>query len=74
MQNIFRRFPSDLPSEPVAHSLKYLHWWQILALECLHVSHGGTGQQWPDMGTGALAAADLRHAACGISPIGGGHH
>lgn len=74
MQNIFRRFPSDLPSEPFAHSFKYLHWWHILALECLHVSHEGTGHQWPDMRTGALAAADLGNAACGISPIGGGHH
>ena len=26
---------------------------------CLSVSRGGTGQQWPDAGAGALGAADL---------------
>ena len=26
---------------------------------CLSVSCGGTGQQWPDAGVGALSAADL---------------
>ena len=29
------------------------------------------GQQWPAMGTGVLAAADVGGAACGISPLGG---
>ena len=33
---------------------------------------GGSDQQWPALGTGALAAADLGHATCGISPLGGG--
>ena len=40
----------------------------------LSVSCRGMGQQWPSMGTGALAAADKGGAACGISPLGGGHH
>ena len=44
------------------------------AFECLSVSSGGTGQQWPAMGTGALAEADLGGAACGINPLGGVHH
>ena len=33
-------------------------------LECLNVSCRGMGQQWPAAGTGDLAAADLRGAAC----------
>ena len=33
--------------------------WARPAFECLSVSWGGTGQQWPATGTGALAAADL---------------
>ena len=41
---------------------------------CLSVSCRGTGQQWPAKGAGALAAADLGHLACGMSPLGGGHH
>ena len=32
---------------------------------CLNVSCGGTGQQWPAMGTGYLAAADLGGVVCG---------
>ena len=42
--------------------------------ECLSVSCGGTGQQWPVAGARALHAADLGHTACGISPPGEGHH
>ena len=42
--------------------------------ECLSVSCRGTGQQWPALGTGALAAAGLGGMACGISPLGGGRH
>ena len=34
---------------------------------CVSVSCGGMGQQWRAMGSGALAAADLGHAACGIN-------
>ena len=30
--------------------------------ECLSVSCGGMGQQWPATGTGSVAAADLGHA------------
>ena len=37
--------------------------------ECLSVSCGDTGQQGPAAGTGALAAAGLRGAACGIDPL-----
>ena len=33
-------------------------------LECLSVSFGGTGQQWPDVGTGTLVAADLGDMMC----------
>ena len=40
----------------------------------LSVSCRGTGQQWPAMGTGALAAADLGHPVCGISHLGGSCH
>ena len=43
-------------------------------LKCLNVSCRGKGQQWPAAGRGALAAADLGHAACGMSPLGGGLH
>ena len=32
------------------------------------------GEQWPAAGTGALAAADLRHVVCGISPLRGDRH
>ena len=46
----------------------------LKCLKCLSVSCGGTGQQWPAMGTGALAAPGLGHTACGISPLEGGHH
>ena len=38
------------------------------------VSSGGTGQQWPALGTGALAAADLGGTVCGKSPLRAGHH
>ena len=41
---------------------------------CLRVSCRGTGQQWPATGAGALVAADLGHAACGTSPLGGVRH
>ena len=41
---------------------------------CLSVSCRGTSQQWPATGAGPLAAADLGHAACGRSLLGGGHH
>ena len=44
-----------------------------LPLKCLSVSWGDTGQQGPAAGIGALAAADLGHTACGMSPLGGGH-
>ena len=37
----------------------------------LPLSVWGMGQQWPAMGTGALAGADLGGAACGISSVGG---
>ena len=40
----------------------------------LSISCGGTGQQWPAAGEGALGEVDLGHTAFGISPIGGGHH
>ena len=33
--------------------------WARPAFECLIVSCGGTGQQWPDTWAGALGAADL---------------
>ena len=46
----------------------------VPASECASVSCGGTGQQWPAAGTGALTTADLGHAARGISPLGGDHH
>ena len=39
----------------------------------LPLTCGDTGQQWPH-GDGALAAAVLGGAACGMSPLGGGHH
>ena len=39
--------------------------------ECLSVSYGGMGQQQPDVGTGALAAADLGQAVCNIIPLEG---
>ena len=32
---------------------------------------GDMGQQWPAVETGALAAADLGHTVCGISPLRG---
>ena len=32
----------------------------------MSVSCGGTGQQWPAVGTGGLAAADLEGKLCGI--------
>ena len=40
--------------------------------ECLSVSCGGMGQQWPAMETGALVAADPEHAVCSISLLRGG--
>ena len=43
------------------------------AFECLSVSCGGISQQWPAMGTEALAAADQDHTECGINPLGRGH-
>ena len=48
--------------------------WARPACECLSVSSGGTGQQWPVLGTAALAAADLGGTVCGKSPLRGGHH
>ena len=48
--------------------------WAKPAFESLSVSCGDTGQQWPTAGTGALAASALGGAACGVSPVGGGHH
>ena len=42
--------------------------------ECFRVCCGGTGQHWPEVGTGVLDAAVLGGAACGVSPLGGGHH
>ena len=42
--------------------------------ECLSISCRGMGQQWPAMGTWALAAVDLGHAGCGISHLGGDHY
>ena len=36
--------------------------WVRPTFECLSVSCGGTGLQWPASGTGALAAEDLGHA------------
>ena len=44
------------------------------AFECLSVSCGGKGQKWAATWTKALAAADLGHTACGISPLGGSCH
>ena len=44
------------------------------AFECLSVSCGGAGQQWPEAGTGALGAAELGGAACGINLLRGGLH
>ena len=46
--------------------------WTRSDFECLSVSCGGMGLQWPDAGAGALVAAELGHPACGISPLGGG--
>ena len=40
----------------------------------LSVSCRGTGQQWPAMGTGPLAIADLGAMVCGVSCLGGGRH
>ena len=34
------------------------------AFECLSVSCRGMGQQWPALGTGALAAADIGGVTC----------
>ena len=48
--------------------------WARPAVECLSVFCRDMGQQWPAVGTGALAAADLGGAVCGISPFGGGCH
>ena len=42
--------------------------WARPAFECLSVSCRGTGQQWPAVGTGALAAADLGHASMWHKP------
>ena len=44
------------------------------AFGCLSVSCGGTSQQWPAAGMGALTAADPGHTACGTSPPGEGLH
>ena len=44
------------------------------AFECLSVSCRSMGQQWPAMGTRALAAANLGGSVCGVSPLGEGHH
>ena len=38
--------------------------------QCLSISCGGMGQQWPVAGAGALGAADLAM----VRPLGGGHH
>ena len=43
--------------------------WARPAFECLSVSYGGTGQQWPIAGTGDLGTVDLT-----LSPLGEGHH
>ena len=48
--------------------------WARLAFECLNVSCGGTGQQWPEKRARALATADLGGTEYGISPLGGGCH
>ena len=53
--------------------------FQILKGDAVKVLHSicqqiWKTQQWPAMETGALAAAVLSHAACGISPLGGGIH
>ena len=48
--------------------------WARPTLGCLSISCGGTGQRWPAAGAVALAAADLGHTVCGISPLGGSHH
>ena len=48
--------------------------WARPAFECLSVSCGGMGHQWPAAGAGTLCAADLYHTACSICPLGGGHH
>ena len=43
---------------------------QKMSQNCVSVSCGGTGQQWPTPGTGALGAANwVRH-----KPSRGGHH
>ena len=42
--------------------------------ECFNVFCGGTVQQWPATGIGALVAADLGGMVCGISPLVGGRH
>ena len=45
--------------------------WAKSAVECLSVSCGATCQQWPDTGTGALAAAELGVTVC--EPHHGAH-
>ena len=64
---------SNLKSTERDRFLKGWHWSRP-AFECLSVSYWGTGQQWPVVGTGPLAAPILGGAACGISPLRRGHH
>ena len=42
--------------------------------DCWSVSCGGVGQQWPAVGTGSLAAADLAGTVYSLSPLGAGCH
>ena len=50
---------------------------QTLRQTCLwvlSVSCGGTGQQWPASGAGALFVADLGHTVCGTGRLRRGRH
>ena len=54
-------------------------WWPLketaqTSLDCSRVSCRGMGQQWPAMGTGALAPAVVGGTVSGISPLGRDHH
>ena len=54
-------------------------WWPQketaqTSLDCLRVSCRGMGQQWPAMGTGALAPAVLGGTVSGMSPLGRDRH
>ena len=48
--------------------------WAWPDFECLSVSCGGAGQQWPATEKGCLAATDLGGTSCDVSPPGGDHH